>query len=757
MILGIGTFFQKLMISLVGGVYQIVNYTYQIFMVLAETNIFEQSDYASLTEKIYVILGVVMMFIIAYNFLTLVVDPDKNKGGAAVEKTLKNIVISFILIVLCPSLFSFAFKVSDAIMNQGIFANFFSNVEIDDNCGKRALTIKDGGNLMAGTTFAAFFNAADGDDEGVKASGNTLAEVKCESITKGSFAVYKDFAEQAADGDVEFNWFVSLIAGVYLCYVIISFSFDLAVRIIKLAFYQIIAPIAIAARILPKQEDVFTNWKNATIKTYISSFIRVFIMNISIYLISIFEIKDFFSDKFSGQTSFGVIAFANVFIILGIVTFMKVASKLLDDIFKFGDVSLGIKEKLKTGGAFAAGSAIGSGLTSMVRNASHAINNVKDAKGGKAKAGALMKGVGSVVAGGASGVYRGARAGQNAGSWSETVMASSKGATATVDARDARESRKLRYKASGKNVVTGRLSDWGHDIKDWATGGAEQYDGMIKLGQEFDSKSSAMEAATEKMMSKFKGNLALVADMDETIFKGSKDQVDNYMRLYNEYKANGMSLADIEADIARQKGITDFATLVDKNRFYSAVDYAALEKARQDAVAAIDKTSAEFNQGGFFDKQKYDDACKAAREAVQEASFRTFDNDGYQAAIESAAIEHGKKVAALDQMYNQLWKESRLVIQDRAMSGDYAAGTKASDYRDIVSVASEFEELFKAHGSYVVDPDDASKQFTHIDHKHAAGHTMDDIASAYKKKGKDAATQSARIRQQASMRKDDKK
>jgi len=769
------------LILLVAVLYNIAGYLFQIFSVLANTNIFENHHYQALTEKVYIILGVVMLFIMAYNFLLLVVDPDKNKGGSSVEKMIKNIVTSFILIVIMPSIFSFAFNVQEAIIESDVINKFFnSTTSANSNANK---SIEQQGVKMAATVFEAFFVSTSGNSSAADKSttnesktkvysykneagqtvkidcsskgGCSLAELKVGVQNGIGFNAYKAFALNAGNGGVDFSWFVSLIAGGFLVYVILSFCFDLALRVCRLAFYQIISPITIAARVIP-DNDIFGNWRKATVQTFISVFIRIFIMHLGLYLIRIVSELNFFGAN-CADCSWGVELLGNAFIIMGIIMFMKEASKLLDKIFGFGDVSLGIKEKLKGGGAFAAGAALGSGVTSMVRNAKHAADNVKEAKGGKAKTGAVFRGIGSTIAGGATGAYRGAVSGQNAGSWSETVMAASRSADETVRARDVREARNLRYRASGKNFVTGRLSDWGHDIKDWATGGAEQYDGAIQLGKDFDAKASAMESATEKMMGKFKSNVALVADMDPSKFKGSDDQVARYMQLYQQYRDSGMSLAAIEADIARQRGATDFASMVDKNRFYSAVDYTALEAARRDAVAAIDKNSAEFNVGGVFDKKKYDDACKAAREAVQEASFRTFDNDGYQAAIEAVATEHGKRIADLDSMYTQLWKESRLIIQDRAMSGDYAAGTKASDYRDIVSAASEFEELFKAHGSHVVDPDDPSKEFSRIDHAHSAGHTMDDIASAYKKRGKDAATQSARIRQQAAMRKDDKK
>ena len=122
----IAEYLWKFLIWLVTGIFQFVGYAYQLFIVLAETNIFNNDTYTEIANKIYIILGVIMLFVVAYNILTLIIDPDKNKGGAAVEKLLKNIVISFIMIVLVPSLFNFAFKVQGAILNGGVISNIFT-------------------------------------------------------------------------------------------------------------------------------------------------------------------------------------------------------------------------------------------------------------------------------------------------------------------------------------------------------------------------------------------------------------------------------------------------------------------------------------------------------------------------------------------------------------------------------------------------------------------------------------------------------
>lgn len=709
-------FFWKIIISLVGAIFQLVNYTYQVFLFLAETNIFDQSIYHSLTDKIYVILGVVMLFVIAYNFLTLVIDPDKNEKGATVEKILKNIVTSFIMIIICPSIFNFAFRVQNSILttNGGVIDNFFSG-SFQDSDGED--TIRAGGRRMAVNTFKAFFVPTNenynlgsrSSNRSYKLPGGTtincsssctLEQAEKAALELGSFGPFNAFAMNIVKDEVEFNWLIALIAGGYLVYVIVSFCFDLAVRACKLAFYQIIAPIAISCRILPNQEDIFKKWLKAVSKTFFAVFTRIIIMDLGVFLISVFIESDFFSG--CDDCSFGVKLIGYAFIILGIVTFIKQAPKLIDDIFGLGeDVSLGIKDKLKNASVFTAGAAIGSSATAMVRNAGHAISNFKNAEGGKEKAKALGRGVLSTFAGAGSGLYRGYKQGANAASFSEMNAAAGKGATATTDARDKREARRDRYRAAQQNVVTGHLSDWKADVRDWATGGAEGYEGVIKVADQFKSTQDEMHAEAEKVMNKFKNNVDVRADMSLDDFKGNAT-LKNY---FDQYAAAGASLGAIEGDINRLKNITD---VNDMRNNIKRSDY--------EAGAAGDAK--------------------------------------YNAALANVEVAFQQKVADLDSMYTQLWKKSRLKVEDAAMHiGDAAYAISGVEEKDLAATGAkseEFKALYQAHGANVVGKDGKVIEAT-------TAKGIDDIAGDYQKVGTEARKQSARVRQQAEARKGDNK
>ena len=519
-----------LLIGLAAGIYKLVGYCYQIFLALAKINIFGQDDYLFLVNKIYIILGVLVLFIFAYNFLTFIVDPDKNKSGAEVEKMIKKILISFILILLCPTLFNFAFKVQDAILDQNIFANFFSSTSTDDINE----SVKTGGYRMAAAAFNAFFSPETGyTDETIESTDQctpyennrcSLSDAKKwvevghtpdgtdTLIAGGKFRVFTAFASEIKEKKIDFSFLMSLISGGFLVYVILSFCFDLALRVIKLAFYQIIAPICIACQVIPNKESIYSNWWKAVSKTYISIFVRVFIMNFGVFLLDILatrgeKIKDSFASV--GDNGTGIRAFAYALLIMGVVTFIKQASKLIDEIFGLGDVKLGIKDKMAAGGAFAAGSLVGAGVTSLARNAVHASGNIKKAwkeNTGKDRlrevSHAAAKGLGSVVAGGVSGAYRGGKAGWKAASGADMKKAASAAAKETVEKRDEREAYRATHdlgKLHGTTPIIGGIATTAGRVVD-AWGSVRRWAGSDNIA-ELQADNESIQALTNDVSS----------------------------------------------------------------------------------------------------------------------------------------------------------------------------------------------------------------------------------------------------------------
>ena len=596
--------FWKIIISLVGSIFKLVNSAYRIFLALAEADIFENAEFDIITKNMYEILSIVMLFALAYGILVKIVDPENSKSGVDGKKILQKLVMAIVLLALIPSIFSFMFGLQEAILESNVLNSIFTG---SSNVG--AQNIQNAGNVMAVNSFKPFFtpnvnsdvNPEDArgiiknhteygvtldnqESYGCKYKECTLSEVDSFAEKTGDFGFYQAFAANINEGEVDFQWLIALVVGGFLVYAMISFCFDMALRVCKLAFFEIIAPIAIFCNVIPKMEDVFKKWLSNTTKTFISVFTRIIVMNFGVYLISIIVKNVDLGLDNPGNWFLNLIA--KCFLILGIVMFMRQAPKLLSDLFGFGDgdMKLGIKDKLKSSGAFAAGAAIGAGTTGLVRNAVNAGQNFKKAPKDK-KFGAVVKGIGSTLAGGASGFTKGVWYAKDAGSGKDMKNALNKAADATVENRNKREAYKAAHPGFG-GVQKGHIMD--------AVRSAGSYFGVDSLASLKKEKETAdkMQGFYKTMASYVEDNEAVAnfaglyeaerkREISDTVFDEKNYMTaleDKYSQIMEDSKYKGMTDEQKKAIATSQ---------VDKSNFVRKISSAEMARALQEKEANL--------------------------------------------------------------------------------------------------------------------------------------------------------------------------
>ena len=615
--------FWKIIISLVGSIFKLVNSAYRIFLALAEADIFKNAEFDIITKNMYEILSIVMLFALAYGILVKIVDPENSKSGVDGKKILQKLVMAIVLLALIPSIFSFMFGLQEAILESNVLNSIFTG---SSNVG--AQNIQNAGNVMAVNSFKPFFTPnvnSDVNPEEARGSitnhteygvtlGNngsygckkdqcTLADVDTFAEKTGDFGFYQAFAANINEGEVDFQWLIALVVGGFLVYAMISFCFDMALRVCKLAFFEIIAPIAIFCNVIPKMEDVFKKWLSNTTKTFISVFTRIIVMNFGVYLISIIVNNADLGLNNAGNWFLNLIA--KCFLILGIVMFMRQAPKLLSDLFGFGDgdMKLGIRDKLKSSGAFAAGAAIGAGTTGFVRNATNAVQQFRKAPKEK-KFSAAVKGFGSAAAGAASGLTKGLWYAKDAGSGKDMKNAASQAANKTVENRMKRDNYTAAH-SRGKgwlddrvqNII-GHAEDTGVKVAGWAG-----YKNLAQLKLEnaaMDEITSARDTFDSDVDSYIEKELAKVSFYDDgRIKEGSIVGVEkkevvtrlhNAQEKLNKARVSGVGVAEAQKeylDILKEAryGVQDIVLCSTKNwTNKDDKDKAKLGSLRVDAV-----------------------------------------------------------------------------------------------------------------------------------------------------------------------------
>ena len=490
----------NLLLMLDGAIYNLIDYLYDIFDFLAGRNIFSQDTYNDIVSRIYIILGVFMLFVLAYSLLKAIINPDDfAKGENSFPNLIKNVVVSLVIIVLLPTVFSVAFNIQNSILNNDTIPKLILGTDYATNTD---VYDADAGRTMAYYTFMAFFHenedwcgnpevngtgtvltVGDGGSCADEILGNgalfvqnglPLSEIRAGVLREDSFSNFSEFGEAVEAGQINYMFIISTFAGLFIVYVLLNFCFDMALRVIKLAFYQIIAPIPVICRILPggNMKDVFSNWTKQVISIFFEVFIRIGIMNLGVFLITTI-VKNFNGIPGLSRLTFTQELIVQALLIMGVVTFIRQAPDLLSKLLKLdtGGMKLGLMDKLAMGGGLVAGAAVGGLATTGIRNAVSGGRNVwnnakkipqsvKNAQGVRAKTKAILGGAGGVagslvggalstVAGAGSGFVRGGFAGRGAKNFKDMRGAASTAAKGAAEARTKREN----YKAAHRKKI----------------------------------------------------------------------------------------------------------------------------------------------------------------------------------------------------------------------------------------------------------------------------------------------------------------
>lgn len=526
--------FHHFLLWIDSAVYWLAAKAYKLFIILSSARIFEDDFYQNFANRIYAIIGVFMLFYFAYSLLSALVDPDKlTKGDKSFSKIAGNFIVSLVMIGLLPSIFTYAYRMQNYILSTNvigtiIFGTPMKNVNSTGTSTTTNDTIANYGNSMAFIVLNAFLNPENINQAGGKDASQQVEnwfDVKQDIIKNGDFSGIAGFSENVSKGKatldsngqeiggknnlVVMTYYpvISTIAGAYLCYIMVSFCLDLGLRIVKLAFCQLIAPIPILMRALPGQKGTFDKWLKLTLSVYFEVFVRVATVYIGVYFISQLASGGASSIISTYMKAGGMWLLALVFILLGILTFVKQAPKMISDMLGIdtGNMKLGIKDKLKAGGFFAGGAMLGAGAVGLARNLNHGIgysansfkNSIGQFKDGHVLKGLMGAGKGVIglgqgalsgVAGGISAMGHAASAGVAAKGFGDMAKASKTGYTASTNARIARDS----YASSHPGVLG---SQRGH-VAD-AAGSAASLLGISANLEELQARQTRVQSVAD--------------------------------------------------------------------------------------------------------------------------------------------------------------------------------------------------------------------------------------------------------------------
>lgn len=471
-------------LSLDNFVYSLIMFAYQIILVLARINLFEErtalDDFIS---RVYIIIGVVMLFLLAYSLLRGMINPDEAlKGKNSPQKTIFNVLSSVVLIALVPYAFSVAMDFQNAILQQGTLNSIILGSATENAEGSN--NINDGGFSIASGIFQAFYHPSTegnycqyfGDTKLTESEDCAEVLLLGESYTydafwdlvksTGSFYLLPNTNTDVVDGKIEYNWLISTAVGVFVLVVLVGYCVDIAIRSIKLAVYQLIAPLPILARILPNEQGskTFSNWLKACISTYLEVFIRLAILFFIVLIITILndnigQIFEPFNN--GGGVVIGFVAWA--FLIVGLIMFMKQLPNIIKEITGLDSGKYG-KSLMQGFGMMTA--SLGGGATAAIRRT--VADNREHPEMGRGKR--ALRTLGALGSGMKSGLWQGRKTEK----FGDIPKAAGRAASNTLSHRGNLDSYEGNWAGKRFQYYKQKFSDTAARAKDWAGGSNEE-------------------------------------------------------------------------------------------------------------------------------------------------------------------------------------------------------------------------------------------------------------------------------------------
>ena len=440
-----------------------------VFDVMASVKLFSDPVIEKFATRIFAFVAIIMIFKLSFSIIQYIINPDnfgdKERGFG---KIIQNILITLVSLVFVQDVFKIAYDFQGRILSENVIPNIILGVQnVDEDEQKQVKNnlpflilspfftpnteisgisfenedYKCGAYYMYKSTASTSFNTSSmsyaKNDYNTnftscmvtKAEGEFNAS-KYELAMKNNdyWALLDNATMKSADNhDVylfNYKMLVSTLAGAFMVIMYINFCIDLAIRVAKLGFLQLIAPIPIISMVDPKssKSGMMSKWVKQCLSTYAGLFIRIAAVNFVIYIIYIIMDPSFFSNLNAQAGTLGGEGekiFVQLLIIFGAFMFAKELPKMISDLtgidlkgdFNLNPFKRAPKELTALGGRLgsAAGSAAIGGLLGAYAGARsmHDISQANHLSRGKV----FAKGAGGMV----RGLLRGAGSGLGTG------------------------------------------------------------------------------------------------------------------------------------------------------------------------------------------------------------------------------------------------------------------------------------------------------------------------------------------------------
>ena len=666
--------FRTLIFILDNVVYGLIPLIYKLFIYLSELNLFsgDSNPLNSLISHVYVLLGIFMLFKVSFSLLQYLVDPnafrDSSKG---MGKLITNVLVVLVLLVSVPEIFNAAMVVQKTIVHSNAIGQLILGANATDYSGTVSSDGKidaEGVEVMAKDLefmlFGAFYSLNTNLPDFTSCSGtsgifgsvdmaqanngaclNAIQDNFPDDATSAGVTLYDFFKYTGSgeecnaegvcdkrnfqhfdkllwwkiDGEYVINYLpiISTIAGVYVVFLLVSFSIDIAIRAIKLCFLQMIAPIAIVSYVDPKESisnSKLYNWIKECASTYFSLFLRL----ATIFLIMLLVSKITSTVLAGGEDSIqaqisdtGYNIWIYMFLVIGAFMFAKQLPNIIENIFGIkgtGEMSLNPFKTFATardsGFGSMAGLAVGTGLGAVTSGIAAGKTSLDT---GESKGKALRRALGGAVSGAARGGAKGFS------SEGKNVVSNSLNVAGDVSRNAAMKANtKFGYRV-GSYV---RNAMGAQSLKEVMDQEAAIYEGIE------NSVSAVKDRATSELAKKHDGWKVIQANRakNESDYQKGIIDVATYKRNLQDYhKGEEKMVADYINSNGKILGDEDYELIKKREQLTRQVAESKLEIDVKDYASMKDAKDAAHNKAlDIKSSDKYEDATNAEKATLSD-------------------------------------------------------------------------------------------------------------------------------------------
>lgn len=291
-----------LMLSLCDIIYRLIVFVYDVFYNLGTARLLTDKDIQPIFQRIGLIIGLFMVFRVTFAFIQYIINPeamiDKQKG---IGKIVAKVIISIVLLGSTQYLFNAAFTIQNKVLESQVL----EKVILGSEYAETESGMRDFGSNLSATIFSSFYRINDDPYlskpevynlcENILGKNNDMLKENIR-INSGSIvgsganiclnikSEYNNYDEQMEeiisssketkeeyiinfDGD----GILTVLVGLVCLYTGFMFTFQIGVRLIQLAYLELIAPIPIMMYVTPKGDEQLKNGlHNAQLHFWIS-------------------------------------------------------------------------------------------------------------------------------------------------------------------------------------------------------------------------------------------------------------------------------------------------------------------------------------------------------------------------------------------------------------------------------------------------------------------------------------------------------